>query len=80
MLQSLFGLQLPLNKVRGIFLERAVSARRYCVEYVSACIFVCIVVHGDTTFLNRIQTEVEKILWKNENRVVGEIDPQLLGF
>ena len=48
MLQSLFVLQLPLihnpfNKVRGIFFERTVSARLYCVKDVSACICVCIV-------------------------------------
>ena len=40
-LQSLFGLQLPLihnpfNKVRGIFFERTVSARLHCVEDASA--------------------------------------------
>ena len=31
------------NKVRGIFFLRTVSTRPYCVEYVCACICVCIV-------------------------------------
>ena len=30
----------PFNKVRGIFFSRAVSARLYCVENVTACICI----------------------------------------